>query len=40
MVQIHENCCKLTPMASHPPLAKGGQDAHLTRLDNLFVEIP
>ncbi|MEH1932578.1 MAG: hypothetical protein V7L14_02370 [Nostoc sp.] len=25
---------------SHPPIAKGGQDAHPTRLDNLFVGNP
>ncbi|MEH2111604.1 hypothetical protein, partial [Nostoc sp.] len=31
---------KLTPMASRPPHRLGGQDAHPTILDNLFLGVP
>jgi hypothetical protein len=30
----------LVGWASHPPIAKGGQDVHPTRLDNLFFGNP
>ncbi len=30
-----ENCC-IVGWASRPPVVKGGQDVHPTRLDNLF----
>ncbi|MBD2733111.1 hypothetical protein H6H03_04175 [Nostoc paludosum FACHB-159] len=31
---------QLTPVASHPPMITGVQDAHPTRWDNLFLGNP